>query len=110
MTHAVLEKLRRGRARIVDPADWRAGPKANLDDPCDTPPFCAGSALWDKGGDNLDQEAESAAIRALLTAAGIPLPDPSDEDAEIGMLVVWNDGSDHATVLATFDRAIEAAS
>lgn len=101
---AILDKLLLARARIADPKDWRGGTHPHPDGPCEAPPYCAGSALWDPHGGEDDRAAEAEAIRLLLAAAGVAVE--ADEDAETDALVAWNDSSDHATVLAAFDRAI----
>lgn len=102
----LCRKLRLARERIADPKDWRSGQHPDPDAPSDAPPYCAGSALWNSRGGRRDGKVEAEAIRRLLAAAGLPLPDQPDVDKEIDALVDWNDGSDHATVLAAFDRAI----
>lgn len=107
MTQTLCDKLKMARERIAAPTNWRRGGHPDVNAACDTPPFCAGSALWDKGNGTTGRAIEVEATRAVLATAGLKLPDPPDEGEEINALVDWNDTSNHATVLAAFDRAIE---
>ena len=77
----VLKCLRVGRARIVDPANWRPGGNPDTDAPSDAPPYCSGSALWDKRGGEKRRAVEAEAVRILLRAAALVVSE--DEDAEL---------------------------
>lgn len=104
----VLARLKRGRAAIAERKNWRQGNHPDETVRSDTPPLCAGAALWEAGGGKQSGDIESEAIRCLMRAAGLELPNPLDVDIEINRLVDWNDSHDHPVVLAAFDAAIAA--
>lgn len=101
---SVLNLLRRGRDRIALAENWRAGLKDDGTDEA-TLSYCAGSALYDRD-DPRDDQVYAEAVRCLLRAADRLPPEPRSEDDELNALIVWNDSSDHAAVLAAYDRAI----
>lgn len=89
MSAEIAATLRAAKQLIVDPVNWGQGFHRNRVNPNS---LCAAEAI--------SRAVEWQQYRAARTFL----------EKSVGELLIrWNDGADHATVMAGFDKAIEEA-
>jgi hypothetical protein len=103
---SIATTLTQARSLIEDEKDWYPGPaRTRVGDVGGEARYCAQTAISTSGSGDFDSYVSS--LYAIADAIGVEY-DRENPAGVFQPIWDWNDSSDHATVLAAFDKAIAA--